>query len=239
MKIQCVITDDEPIALEIIEGYINLLPELNLVTKCNNAIETLTALRNNHVDVLFTDIQMPEINGMDLIRSLKKAPLLVLTTAYSSFALESYELDVVDYLLKPISLERFLKTIEKVYTILSKDKDLQPSPQFLPTLNYFFIKSDAGMVRIEYQKILYIEGLENYLKIVCDDKAIVSLNTMKSIEQLLPTNMFLRIHRSIIINLDKVDSIKGSTFKIKNISLHSGKSYRKSIQLALKTSTFL
>jgi len=236
MKLNCIITDDEPIALEIVEGYVKMLPELNLVARCTNAVETFTALRSHHVDLLFIDIQMPEISGLDVIRSLQKVPLIIFTTAYPSFAIDGFDLDAVDYLLKPISLERFLKSIEKVYSRIEKNQHALPAVirHTRADRKFFFIKSDAGLIRIDYDQILYIEGLENYIKIVSENKTVVTLHTMKAIEKVLPAENFLRIHRSYIVNMNKVESVKDYLFKIKNINLQTGKSYRKSIQAILK-----
>ncbi len=236
MKLNCLITDDEPIAQEIIEGYVKMLPELHLVGTCSNAIETLSAIRNNHVDLLLIDIQMPEINGIDLIRSLHKVPMVIFTTAYPSFAIDGFELDAVDYLLKPVSLERFLKSIEKVYARMRRGK--QPmetsAEKTMIARTFFFIKSDSGLTRIDYQEILYIEGLENYIKIVCESRTVISLHTMKAIESVLPVENFLRIHRSYIVNMNKVERVKDYFFRIRNVSLQTGKSYRKSIQAILR-----
>ncbi len=233
MILNCIITDDEPIAIEIIEDYIQLIPGLQMQTTCTDALDTFEALRKNDADVLFIDIQMPGISGLDFIRSLKKPPLVVFTTAYPNYALEGFELDAVDYLLKPISIERFLKTTDKLFArknIVNKQQTIE-----VPTeKKSFFIKSNSGYARIAFNKILYVEGLENYIKIVCADKTIVSLNTMKNAESMLPPEKFLRIHRSHIINLDKVETYKENTFKILDKQLVVGKSYRKSIVEFLK-----
>lgn len=180
---------------------------------------------------------MPEINGLDLIRSLKKTPLIIFTTAYPSFAIDGFELDAVDYLLKPISVERFLKAMEKAFFRLSKTKLSSNDLIYdLPNQerNFFFIKSESGLMRIDFADILYIEGLENYIKIICESKTVISLYTMKAIENMLPQDNFLRIHRSIIVNMQKVESVKDYHFKLKSISLQIGKSYKKSVLALLK-----
>ncbi len=235
MILNCVVTDDEPIARDILEEYISMIPELVLVAKCSNAIETFSVLNNNDIDLLLIDIKMPEINGMDFIKSLKITPYVIFTTAYSSYAIEGFEVDAIDYLMKPISYERFLKSIEKVLTRYKNENPV------LNTLNsneqnptFFFIKSDTGLARIDYDKIQYIEGMENYIRIVCDNKTIVSLTTMKSIEQLLPNSNFLRIHRSFIVNMNMVDRVWDFNFYINNKAIQVGKSYKKSVQDILR-----
>jgi len=240
MILNCVVTDDEPIAIEIVEDYIKMVPSLHLQATCHDAIETFSALHKGNVDVLFIDIQMPEVNGLDFIRSLKKAPMVVFTTAYPNYALDGYELDAVDYLLKPISIERFFKTVDKLFARAATQQNIAPpAPQtngnILTAKNYFFIKSNTGYIRVPFDKILHIEGLENYIKIVCDDRTILSLNTMKYAETILPPERFLRIHRSCIINLDRVDSFKDNTFKLKDKQWVVGKSYRKVVTDFLKS----
>ncbi|MBS1779669.1 MAG: response regulator transcription factor [Bacteroidetes bacterium] len=224
MILNCVITDDEPVALEILEDYIRMVPELNLVARCKDAIETMTVLRRQRIDVLFIDIQMPEITGMELIKSLKEPPAIVFTTAYPNYAHTGFELDAVDYLLKPISTERFLKTINRLH---QRGVGIMSSPT--ADKKYIFIKIDQDLVKIEFKDILFIEGLENYVKIHCEDRALISYCTLKSIEEVLLQYNFIRIHRSYIVNIDKVDLIQNHIFKIKGHSIAVGKSYRKSI----------
>ncbi|MCW3120907.1 MAG: two component transcriptional regulator, LytTR family [Flavipsychrobacter sp.] len=232
MNLNCVITDDEPIALEILEDYIRLVPGLNLVAKCRNAMETLTVLRQNEVDVLFIDIQMPEISGLDFIRSLTKRPAVVFTTAFPNYAIDGFEVDAVDYLLKPISIERFLRAIDKVFGRTAQNESEQKQ---LPDKKFFFIKSNTDLVKIEYETILYIEGLENYVKIHCETKTIISFSTMKNMEDILTPHRFLRIHRSFLINLNKVSSVQNNSFRIDTTDLIIGKSYRKTVSEVLKT----
>lgn len=234
MILNCIVTDDEPIAIEIIEDYIQLIPGLKLQTTCTDTMDTFEALRKNDADVLFIDIQMPGISGLDFIRSLKNPPLVVFTTAYPNYALDGFELDAVDYLLKPISIERFLKTVDKLFARKSTENQMQIATTSIEKKS-FFIKSNSGYARIEFNEILYVEGLENYIKIVCADKTVVSLNTMKYAESILPAEKFIRIHRSHIINLDKVETYKENSFKIMDKQLVVGKSYRKTITEFLKS----
>ena len=223
MILNCVITDDEPIAQDILEDYIRMVPGLELVTRCKNAMETMTALRNNDIDILFLDIRMPGINGLEFVRSLSNPPAIIFTTAFPQYAVEGFDLEATDYLLKPISVDRFLKAVYKVF-----DKNLilkSPSEKD----SFFFIKSDKGMVRIAYSDILYIESLENYVMVHNKGKTIISPSTMKAMEELLPSFAFLRIHRSYIINLANVELVKANGVQIGNKMLVIGKSYRKAV----------
>jgi DNA-binding LytR/AlgR family response regulator len=234
MNLNCVITDDEPIALEILDEYARLIPGLNVVAKCPNAMDTLAVLRQNEVDALFIDIQMPEITGLDFIRSLKKKPLVVFTTAYPNFAIDGFEVDAVDYLLKPISFERFLRAVDKIYARMENTEARNPGHKPIEERKFFFIKSNSDFVKVEYDSILYIEGLENYVKIYCKDKTLISFSTMKNMEDMLLSHRFLRIHRSYLINLNNVTSVQNYSFKIGNKELSVGKSYRKNVADVLK-----
>ncbi|MES2794334.1 MAG: LytTR family DNA-binding domain-containing protein [Bacteroidota bacterium] len=214
MKLSCVILEDEPLARSLMENYVAKVPHLQLVNSFSDAISALDFLRENKVDILFSDIQMPEITGIALLKLLKNKPLVILTTAYSEYALEGYELEVFDYLLKPISFERFLKAVEKATsrlnanTIISKETE----PQHLPFVSdsnkdFIFIKDGTKMVKLRLNEIKYIEGLKDYVSIYTTEKKIVSLQTLKSLETQLPQNQFIRVHNSYIISLDAIDVV--------------------------------
>jgi len=236
MNLKCLITDDEPIALEIMEDYISQVPGLMLAGKCKNAMETMSFLRKETIDVLFLDIQMPGINGIDYIRSVKNPPAVIMTTAFPQYAMDGYELDVVDYLLKPISFDRFLKAIDKLFNrnISASLPGSQESQPPKPTANYFFIRSNLDFIKVAYAEVLYIEGLENYVRIFCETQTITSLGTMKHMEEILPVQSFIRIHRSYIVNLEKVSGIYNYLFRIGNKEFNIGKSYRKAVLDRLK-----
>jgi DNA-binding LytR/AlgR family response regulator len=236
MKLNCIITDDEPVALEILEDYARMVPYLNIVATCKDAMETFEALRNHKVDVLFMDIQMPEITGIDLIRSLKKPPFVVFTTAYPGFAIDGFELDAVDYLLKPISIDRFLRSVDKICSRYeTQDKGADPAKQNSTEKKYFFIKSNQEMLKVEFDKINYIQGMENYVRIFCEDKNVISFSTMKNMEEILSPYNFLRVHRSFIVNLDKVDMVRNYVFNIKDKQIITGKSYKKVVSEVMKS----
>jgi DNA-binding LytR/AlgR family response regulator len=235
MNLQCVITDDEPIALEILEDYIKMVPGLSLLAKCKNAIEAMSVMQKNKVDILFIDIKMPGISGIELVKSLNSPPAIIFTTAFPNYAIDGFDLDAVDYLLKPISIDRFLKAVNKVFAKVNNSIDTN---QEKSVSNFLFVKSGQGRVRINYADIYYIEALENYVRIYLKDKMIVSLSSMKNIEEALPSNLFLRIHRSYIVNLEKVESVQNNIFKLGNKNLGTGKSYRKAISEILKSHHF-
>jgi DNA-binding LytR/AlgR family response regulator len=218
-----IIVDDEPLAQEILETYITKFPALNLVTKCNNAIEAFEALKNEDIDLMFLDIQMPQISGLEFLKTLSKPPKVIFTTAYSEHALESYELGVVDYLLKPISFERFAKAANKA---IAQDSE-QNSPSAAPSSSDFiFVKSDKKLIKVLFEEIYYIEGLKDYVILHTPNGRLVTLQTMKSLESKLPTKIFMRSHRSYIINLQKIDVLEGNMVYINKKSLPIGKNYK-------------
>ncbi len=221
---RCVITDDEPIALEILEDYINMVPGLNLIAKCRNAMETFIILKQEKVDILFIDIKMPGISGLDFVRSLTKAPVIIFTTAYRNYAADGFDVDAADYLLKPISIDRFLRAVNKAMNIGPSIKDLASNNIY--KRNFLLLKTDRGLVKIDYNQIYFFEAMENYVKVNLKDKQIISLNTMRSLEETLPPN-FIRIHRSYIVNLEKIEIFQKNNFTIGNKNLTVGKNYRK------------
>ncbi|MCB0619691.1 MAG: response regulator transcription factor [Saprospiraceae bacterium] len=230
--INTIIVDDEPLALDVLETYIEKIPELKLVKRCNNALEANEALQKNQIDLMFLDIQMPQLTGIDFVKTLTHPPLVVFTTAYSDYALEGFELDVLDYLLKPISLERFMKAVNKAIDQI----DLQRAGQNAGTAaeegdeGFIFVKADKKLVKINYHEIIYIEGLKDYVIIRLEKSRVITLQTMKSLEDKLPVSHFKRIHRSYIVNIDKIEAIVGNMIEVteKGQAKHLpiGKNYR-------------
>jgi DNA-binding LytR/AlgR family response regulator len=242
-KICCVAVDDEPLALSVLEKYIGSVDRLKLVGTCANAIQALQMLQENQVDLLFLDIQMPKIMGTDFIRTLKKSPKVIFTTAYRKYAVEGFELDAVDYLLKPISFERFLKAVNKVL----QTEIQQPEPAQQPTdvalessTTCLYARADRKMIKILLNEILYIEGLSDYVRIVTTGKTIITKHLISSLEETLPKHAFMRIHRSFIIALDKIDSYNGDTIHIKDKELPIGRLFKQNvIRLLNESSIFL
>ena len=224
-KLKCIIVDDEPLAQEVLEKYLENIRELELVAKCSNALEAFEILNHETIDLMFLDISMPVISGIDFLRSLRKAPAVIITTAHPDFALQGYELDVVDYLVKPVSLERFIRGVNKAMDRIKQhspaDKSNRP--------DYMFVKSDQKLIRINFADIDYIEGMKDYVKIFTTEKMIVTLHTMKFFEASLPSDQFIRIHKSYIVNAGSIKSIAGNELEVRQIRLPIGSSYKEQL----------
>jgi DNA-binding LytR/AlgR family response regulator len=226
--IKALIVDDEPLALDILETYMEQVPEIELAGRCANALEAREFLKNTQVDVLFLDIQMPGLTGIDFVKTLAKPPAVVFTTAYPNFAHEGFELNALDYLLKPISFDRFLKAIEKIKTKLAHALPENTATQVAS--DYIFVKADKKFIKVNFSDILYVEGLKDYVIIKTTTGRIITLQTMKSLEDRLPKSIFMRIHRSYIVNIRRINAILGNLVEIgekndlKQIPI--GKNYR-------------
>lgn len=224
MKIlKCIITDDEPIARQILESYINDTPYLELIASCKNAFEVMEVLQNNTVDILFLDINMPKLSGLSLLKTLEHKPNVIITTAYSEYAVEGFELSVVDYLLKPFSLERFLQAVMKVKakTKIHSGVIVEKSSK-----DSIFVKSDKKIIKVNLEEISHIEAYGNYIKIYTD-KMILTPQTLTDFLTKLP-DTFVRIHKSFAINFNNLKLIDGNQLVLQNdIKLPIGKSYRK------------
>lgn len=207
MKLTCAIIDDEPLAISLLESYVNKTPFLELAGKYNSAVNALPMLTKEPVDLLFLDIQMPELNGMEFSRILEAETRIIFTTAFSQYALDSYKVNALDYLLKPISYADFLKSANKA---LQWYEQTTPAAQPQSSIESIFIKTEYKLVQVELRKILYIEGLKDYVKIFIEGEPhpILSLMSMKSLEDMLPTNRFIRVHRSFIVQPEKIKVIE-------------------------------
>lgn len=213
--IKTIIVDDEPLALDVLETYIEQIPDLELVKRCNNALEANEYLtRNDDVDLMFLDIEMPKLGGLEFLKILSDPPYIVITTAYPNYAVEGFELNVLDYMLKPISLERFMKSVNKIREKLKTKAGTANSGQDNNAEDYIFVKSDKKFIRIHYADIQYIEGLKDYVIIRTRDGRVIALQTMKSLEKKLPADSFIRVHRSYIININFIDAVVGNTVEI-------------------------
>lgn len=226
MKIKCLIIDDEPLAIRLLEDYISKTYFLEFRFSTVNPLIGLQKMKEESYDLVFLDIQMPELNGMDFLKIIKNKTPIILTTAYSDFALESYEYGVVDYLLKPISYERFYKSILKAREKFSQiffqeDSNIEN--------NFFFVKSEGKKVKVNFQEILYIEGLRDYVNIKTTAEEFIILENLKNLENLLP-KYFKRIHKSYIVNLQKITSIDGNKVFIEKIPINIGETYKVSFQ---------
>lgn len=234
--INCIIADDEELARGIIESYVGRLDNLNLVATCTNGAEVYNALKSNAVDLLFLDIKMPQLSGIELLRTLKNPPLVIMTTAYREFALEVYELNVIDYLLKPISFERFLKAIDKYEFIRNPGNITTPGPPAAGVSNpadFMYIKSDKKMVRVLLNDILYIEGLKDYVKIHTADKTVITYQTLTYFEEKLPADGFIRVHRSFIISTAHISAYSATQVEIGKQVIPIGNTYAKDVMKRL------
>lgn len=231
MNLNCLIVDDEPLARNLLKDYIGKVPHLTLVDSCSNPLEALDVLNKKSIDVLFLDIQMPEITGISLLKTLHKKPLVILTTAYSQYALEGYELDVVDYLLKPITLERFLRAIDKVNqrVITSPAGESEPKTNDIAS-PFVFVKDGTKLVKIMLDDVLYVEGLKDYVTIHTKEKKVITLQRLKSLEDQLPADKFIRIHHSFIIAIAAIDVIHKSEVQIGGAIIPISDSYRKNFR---------
>ena len=206
--IKCIAIDDEPLAVKKIAGYIGKIPFLQLVAECRSASEAMSVLSENDVQLLFIDINMPDINGMDFVKSLANPPYIVFTTAYSEYAVEGFQVEAVDYLLKPISFGNFLKAANKVKNLIELTTNSQKE-SLSTTANHLFVKSEYKLIRIELDDIKYIESQHEYIKIyLINSNAVVTQISMKNIEEQLPSDRFMRVHRSFIVNLARVSVIE-------------------------------
>jgi DNA-binding LytR/AlgR family response regulator len=230
VTISCVIVDDEPLARSLLKDYVSKVPSLKLVAMCPSPVAAMEVLKTNTVDLLFLDIQMPEITGISFLKIMKKRPLVVLTTAYSEYALESYELDVVDYLLKPITFQRFLQAVDKVSSRLQQPVTPVEKVAPSPSQPFIFVKDGTKLVKVKWEDILYIEGLKDYVTIHTRQQKIVSLQRLKSLEEQLPADQFIRIHNSFIVALSAIDSVQKNEVHIGQAFLPISDSYKKSFR---------
>ncbi|RAK70183.1 LytR/AlgR family response regulator transcription factor [Hymenobacter edaphi] len=234
MKLKCLLVDDEPPALDVLTAYVREVPHLELVGTCENALQAFAALQQQPVDLLFLDIKMPKMLGTDFLRSLPHPPQVIFTTAYREYAYEGFELSAVDYLLKPVSLERFLKAVAK-----ATKTEAPPAPAETPAgANpdaFLYFRIDRKMVKVVLREVLYVEGLKDYVKIHCAaGPALVVKQTINSMEEKLSASNFLRVHRSFIVALDKVRTYSPSHLEVAGQEVPIGRMYRQQVGGALK-----
>lgn len=233
--IRCICIDDEPLALEMMGEFISKVSFLHLVTSCKNAMEAYEVLAKESIDLIFVDVEMPEINGVQFVQSLKQKPFIIFSTAYKKYALEGFELDVIDYLVKPFSFDRFYKSVQKVRD--ARSLILNSTPSVLKQLppDYIFVNSDYSLVKVNIPEISYIEGLKDYIKIFLTNqsKPIVTRMSMKSIEERLELLGFKRVHKSFIVNLGKITSIKKTRLVVEETELFIGENYKSPLYKAL------
>lgn len=210
MKLNCIIVDDEPVARKGLAEYVQDTGFLELVGRCENAMKAATILNEQSVDLIFLDIQMPKMSGIDFLKSLRQPPMVIFTTAYPEFALESYELDVIDYLVKPITFDRFLKASQKAFDY----KSLKLRASGSPSTNYFFVKCDHKFEKVNFADVLYIEAMQNYSIIHTPDRRLITYITFSGLESKLPTGQFLKVHKSFLVSVPKINAVEGNEILI-------------------------
>lgn len=227
--INCIIVEDAPLAVDKLKNFISKVPLLDLAGTFDNGLDAFDYLQSNTIDLLFLDIQMEQFTGLQLLQALHTRPHIIIVSAYGEYAVQGFEYDVTDYLLKPYSFERFLKAVNKVQTEMASNPPAQPLPK-----DYIFLKTEYRMVRINLCDILYIEGKGAYLHVITDTTRIMTLLSFKEIESLLPAKQFIRIHKSYLIAINKIDNIERNVVKIANMRIPIGKSYLKDFYLRLQ-----
>lgn len=233
-KLECIAVDDEPLALGLVCAFIEKTPFLNLAGKYSSAVEALQVIHNQPIDLIFLDIQMPDLTGIELARVIEKGgskgPRIIFTTAFNQYALDGFRVDAIDYLLKPFNYEEFLRAASKAqaYAELLQKASSAGSPE--PKDEYLFLKVEYQLVRIAYDDILYTEGLKDYVKVhlKSDPKPILSLTSLKALEEKLPASKFMRVHRSFIVNLDKISAVTRNTIQIGSITIPVSDQYKES-----------
>ena len=231
MKLRCIIVDDEPVARKIIRQFADQVEILNILDEFRSALKADAFLQNHDVDLIFLDIEMPKLSGIDFLNTMSKKPLVILTTAYPEYALEGYKYDVIDYLLKPIAFERFYKAIQKAKEYFELRETNIHGGNSSP---YLFVKTDKKIEKVIINDILFIESLGNYVSICTEAKKMLSYLTLKSMEKQLPASEFMKIHQSFIVQLSKIDCIEGNEINIKNKKLPISRSYKDSVMKAVE-----
>lgn len=238
MKTKCLVIDDEPLACDLIRRHIEKLENFEIVAECGNAMKALHELRNQSVDLMFMDIQMPQITGIEFLKTLKNPPKVIITTAYREYALDGFELDIVDYLLKPITFERFLKSINKYYQISQEEiQNVTSALTSLPTEEAFiYVKENKKVIKLHLNEILYVEGLSEYVQIYTERKKIITKTSMTNMQEKLPEASFMRIHKSFIVSMAKIEAFTSHSIDVPGKELPIGRSYKKSVLKALQYS---
>ena len=236
MKLKCLIVDDEPLAIEVIESHLDKLEGIEVIATCDNALQAFEILQKRSVDLMFLDIQMPKLTGIDFLKTLTRPPKVIITTAYRDYALEGYELDVVDYLLKPISFERFLKAINKVYKTESVfSHSLESGSELGSQDAYIYLKADKKMVKVMMDDILYIESLKDYVRVKTRQKEVITHQKISYLEEKLPEDAFLRIHRSFMVAINKIETYSAVMIEVPGKELPIGRNYKNQVLAVLNS----
>jgi two-component system, LytTR family, response regulator len=232
--LRCIAVDDEPLALDLLEDNISKVPFLFLVAKCGDALEAMKVLQQESVDLIFLDIQMPGLTGLQFIQSMAIKPMIILITAYEKYALQGFNLDVTDYLVKPVSLDRFVKACNKAWELFQlKSKQTITGLPLQTAPDYFFVNVDYSLLKINFVDIVWVEGLKDYVKIHLKSttRSVITRISMKSIEEQLPSGKFLRIHKSYIVSIENITAVRKNSVFIKELELPVGENYRDTVNV--------
>lgn len=241
MAIKCIIVDDEPLAIEIVESYVNRIDQLQLQGTFRNAVQAFDYLQQHSVDLIFLDIQMPKLSGIEFLKTLKNPPKVIFTTAFRDYAIDGFDLEVIDYLLKPIPFERFLKAVAKVVhqqATAAAAPSSSPKKPEVSTDDYVYFKVDKKMIKTKMAAVLYIESVKDYVKVRTEEKEIITQQKISYLEESLPHQQFLRIHRSFIVNIDKIDAYSATDVEIGKHSIPIGRNYKNDVMKVLAKNVF-
>lgn len=226
MSYKCIVIDDEPLAIKALTNLIQKLKDLEIVATCSDAFEANNCLQNNKVDLMFLDIQMPELTGISFLKSLKNSPKVIFTTAYRNYAVEAFELDVIDYLVKPVSFERLLKAVNKFHQLIEKNENVEIKDQNINKRAFIYVRSDRMVHKIFLDEILYVENLREYLQIITKAKKYITKMAISNLEKELPENEFTRTHQSYIVALSKISSFNQGSIVIADKHIPISRNYK-------------
>ena len=233
MKINCLIVDDEPLAMEVLQAHIANIPSLKIIGTCANAFEAIEKLNREKTDLLFLDIHMPKLMGHEFLRTLRNPPKVIFTTAYKEYAVDAFELDAIDYLLKPVTLERLVKAVNKMSSAIVVNNKKQPA--LVDNEGFVYFRADRKMIKVKYNEMIYVESVKDYIKIVrVNEKPLLVKQSISSLEEVLPSNLFLRIHRSFIIAIDKIIAFTSHDVEIGNTEIPIGRLYASKVSKMTK-----
>lgn len=229
MKTRCLLVDDEPLALKVLENHIESIPHLEIVSSCVNAFAAMEVLQHQSIDLMFLDIQMPKLIGTSFLRTLRNAPKVIFTTAYKEYAVEAFDLDAIDYLLKPVTLERLMRAVNKI--TMETMPVIADEQKILEQEGFAYFRSDRKMIKVRYDDILFIESMKDYVKVVrTRDKPLLVKQSISSLENMLPANQFVRIHRSFIVSIQKITAFTNHDIEIGGIEIPIGRLYSQHIE---------
>ncbi|MCK5684653.1 response regulator transcription factor [bacterium] len=234
MKTKCIIVDDEPLARELIRGHIQKLENFEIVGECSNAIKAMETMRNHSIDLMFLDIKMPQISGIEFLKTQKNPPKVIITTAYSQYALDGFELDVVDYLMKPVTFERFFKAINKYFATKTQQDISLVNENGFDNHAFIYVKENKKIIKIYLREIHFIEGLNEYIRIHTDNSRVVVKSSLMSIENKLPSELFIRVHKSYIVSIPRIRAFNATTIELENANVRIGRSYKNQVFNALQ-----